>query len=103
MGRSKKKRSRTLEEVHPDWVVSEEIQINGRNVAKGTELSIVEERGRFIFVKHVQTPTAEWIDVIGGPKGVRVFRSFRSDRVKRVHWKNKLRESFKNSEKLESS
>jgi hypothetical protein len=103
MGRNKKKRSKTLEEVHPDWTVTEEMQINGRNVTKGTELSITEERGRFVFIKHVQTPATEWIDVIGGPKGVRVFRSFRTDRVKRVHWKNRLRESFKNSEKPESS
>jgi len=103
MGRRKKQRSATLAEVHPDWVVSEEIQINGRNVVRGTELSITAERGRFLFVKHVQTPTAEWIDVIGGPKGIKMFRSFRPDRVKRVHWKNKLRESFKHSEKLESS
>jgi hypothetical protein len=103
MGRRKKKRSNTLEEAHPDWVVTEEIQINGRNVVAGTELSISDERGRFVFVKHVQTPTAEWVDVIGGPKGVRVFRSFRTERVKRVHWKNKLRESFKYSEKRESS
>lgn len=103
MGRRKKKRSNSLEEVHPDWVVTDEMQINGRYVVAGTELSIENERGRFVFVKHVQTPTAEWVDVIGGPKGVRVFRSFRTEKVKRVHWKNKLRESFKDSGKPESS
>lgn len=79
--------------MHPDWVVSEEIQINGRNVVVGTELSIVDERGRFRFLQHVQTPTAEWIDVIGGPEKVRMYRSFRPERVKRVHWKNRMRES----------
>lgn len=95
MGRKKKKRSNSLEEMHPDWVISKEIQINGRNVVVGTELSITDERGRFKFLQHVQTPTAEWIDVIGGPTGTRMFRSFRSERVKRVHWKNKMRESAK--------
>jgi len=92
MGRRKKKIS-NLAEAHPDWVVSEEIQINGRNVVVGTELSISNERGRFKFIKHVKTPTAEWIDVIGGPEKYRMCRSFRLDRVRRVHWKNKMRES----------
>lgn len=95
MGRRKKKRSADIAEIHPDWVISEEVQINGRNVVAGTELSITSERGRFKFVKHVQTPTAEWIDVIGGPERYKVFRSFRTDRVKRVHWKNRMRESTK--------
>lgn len=95
----KRKKSNSLEEVHPDWVVSESIQIHGRNVVSGTELSIASERGRFRFIKHVSTPTSEWIDVIGGVKGVRMFRSFRVERVKRVHWKNKLRESHRPTEK----
>lgn len=95
MGRRKKKQSNPLSEVHPDWIISEEIQINGRNVVSGTELSITGERGRFKFIKHVQTPTAEWIDVVGGATGHKAWRSFRSDRVKRVHWKNKMRESVK--------
>lgn len=95
MGR-KKKKANSLADMHPDWIISNEIQINGRNVVVGTELSITDERGRFRFIQHVQTPTAEWIDVIGGPTGTRMFRSFRSNRVKRVHWKNKLRENSKN-------
>lgn len=95
MGRRKKKRSNDILDVHPDWVISEEIQINGRNVVAGTELSVTSERGRFKFIKHVQTPTAEWIDVVGGSSGHKSFRSFRPERVKRVHWKNKMRESKK--------
>lgn len=91
MGRRKKKRSNDLSQIHPDWVISEKIQINGRWLTAGTEVSITGERGRFMFMKHVQTPTAEWIDVIGGPTGHKCWRSFRSDRVKRVHWKNKMR------------
>lgn len=96
MGR-KKKKANSLADVHPDWIVSEEMQINGRNVVVGTELSITNERGRFKFIKYVQTPTAEWIDVIGGPEKCRMCRSFRPDRVKRVHWKNKMRASKKES------
>jgi hypothetical protein len=96
MGKSKKKKSNLLSEIHPDWVVTEQIQINGRYVSSGTELSILGERGRFVFIKHVQTPTAEWIDVVGGPERHRTYRSFRSDRVKRVHWKNRTRQNSGN-------
>lgn len=95
MGR-RKKTKKTVADIHPDWVISEEMQINGRNVVVGTELSILNERGRFKFLKHVKTPTAEWIDVIGGPDKYRMCRSFRPERVKRVHWKNKMRASSKN-------
>lgn len=71
-----------------DWEVSTEMQINGRYVEPGTELKISGERGRFRFVKHVVASSGEWIDVWGGPKGSESMRSFRSDRVKRVHYKN---------------
>jgi hypothetical protein len=71
------------------WEVATELQINGRNVEKGTELKIKGERGRFRFVKHVVAPSGEWIDVWGGPKGSESLRSFRLERVSRVHYKNK--------------
>lgn len=71
-----------------NWDVSTEIQINGRNVTKGTELKIKGERGRFRFVKHVKTATSEWVDVWGGPKGAECLRSFHMERVVRVHSKN---------------
>lgn len=76
------------------WLRETEIVINGRNVVPGTELSIRGERGRFHFIERVTTEKmSTWISVIGGPKGERMFRSFNEDRVKTVHWKNKLRES----------
>jgi hypothetical protein len=99
----KKKVMPTLEDVHPEWIIFDEIQINGRNIMSGTEISITSEKGRFRFIKYVKTPSAEWIDVIGGPKGSKMFRSFRPEQVKTVHWKNKLRESFKDSEKSVSN
>ena len=71
-----------------NWVCTTELQINGRNVEPGTELKITGQRGRFRFVKHVNTGTSEWIDVWGGPKGAESLRSFRMDQVKRVHYKN---------------
>jgi hypothetical protein len=76
------------------WIISEEIQINGRNVVKGTELKISGERGRFRFVKHVLNGEIEWIDVHGGRKGAENMRSFRPDRVKTVHYKNKTGENL---------
>jgi|TARA_R110000782_G_scaffold102516_3_gene189684 hypothetical protein len=85
-----KKRTYQPEAVRPNehWVYTTELQINGRNVTPGTELKITKERGRFRFVQHVNSGEAEWIDVWGGPKGSESLRSFRIDRVRRVHYKN---------------
>jgi hypothetical protein len=71
------------------WTYVTEIQINGRNVSSGTELKINGERGRFRFIRAVKTESGkEWIDVWGGAKGAEQWRSFKVDRVKRVHYKN---------------
>ncbi len=70
------------------WVCETAIQVNGRNVTLGTEVKIRGVRGRFRFVKKVTTPTTEWIDVWGGPKGAESMRSFRLEQIKTVHYKN---------------
>lgn len=70
------------------WICETEIQVNGRNVTFGTELKIRGVRGRFRFIKKVTTPTTEWVDVWGGPKGAESMRSFRLDKIKTVHYKN---------------
>lgn len=103
-----KKQNKKNVKGHPDsWIVKNEIQVNGRTVITGTELSITGEAGRFRFVKHVKTPTAEWIDVVGGRKGYSVFRSFYVSRVKTVHYKNKTVENAvkerKEQKKLENA
>jgi hypothetical protein len=74
-------------------VISEEWTTQGRNLVKGTELSIRGERGRFQFIRHVYNPKldVEWVDVIGGARGAKQFRSFAPVRIKTVHWKNKIR------------
>jgi hypothetical protein len=77
------------------WVVSETWKCHGREVVKGTELSISGVRGRFRFVKHVKTPDHEWVDVVGGVKGSSHFRSFAPDRVRTVHRLNRTRENSK--------
>ena len=77
------------------WVIKTEIQINGRHVSPGTELKISNQRGRFQFIKHVVTDKGvEWIDVWGGTKGGESWRSFRPDRVKTVHYKNKTTQNL---------
>lgn len=85
-----------LQPLPADWVISEEIQIHGRNVSKGTELSIKGESGRFRFIKHIKTESKEWVDVIGGKRGYQSFRSFDISRVKTVHYKNKTRQNKSN-------
>ena len=86
MGRRRKVEKR--DNPSKDWVINEEMQVNGRHIQKGTELKIEGEWGRFRFIKHVVTPTAEWVDVWGGIKHREQMRSFRVEQIKRVHYKN---------------
>lgn len=82
MGRRKKN---TTPRANAHWIITEELVINSRKVVRGTELKIKGERGRFRFIKHVDTGTKQWIDVYGGLKGHEMLRSFPEDRVMRVH------------------
>lgn len=69
---------------HPlDWTITTEWRKGPRTlVTPGTELSIAGERGRFRFVRHISRPNGlEWVDVIGTSG----WRSFRPERVRRVH------------------
>ena len=89
MGRKRKDVGPVVPSPNVGWVYTTEIQINGRNVSAGTELKITGERGRYRFIRQVKTEKGvEWIDVWGGPKGSEQWRSFRTDRVRRVHYKN---------------
>jgi hypothetical protein len=90
MGRKKKSTEPDVARPNANWEYITEMQINGRNVTKGTELKISGERGRFVFVNYTKTDKGrEWITVWGGPKGMESTRSFYLDRVKTVHSKNK--------------
>jgi len=98
----KRKNSKQTPNVSADWVKSYSIQINGRNVESGTELKIKGQRGRFRFIHHVVTPAgAEWIDVWGGPKGSEQWRSFRTEQVQRVHYKNQTGKNLVKARKEE--
>jgi hypothetical protein len=77
------------------WIYQKEIQINGRNVVPGTEVKVSGERGRFRFIQHVTNHNGVmWVDLWGGPKGAENCRSFRPDRIKRVHYKNQTVENL---------
>lgn len=91
MARKKKAVKEDDPSIH--WIRSETYMVHNRHLVRGTELSIQGERGRFKFVQHVHNPEldVEWVDVIGGKRGVKEFRSFRPERIKRVHYKKKLR------------
>jgi len=76
------------------WAVSQTYEHQGKTLARGQGLTITGERGgRFTFYEHVvaqprpgsrKRKPAEWITVLGGPLGVKQFRSFRPDRIGRV-------------------
>jgi hypothetical protein len=75
-----------------DWVISTELQVNGRHICPGTELKISGEPGRFRFVRHVVNGAGNaWVDVVGGIKGHEITRSFRPERIRTVHRLTRLR------------
>lgn len=88
MARKKRPDLPVVPKPNDGWEYITEMQINGRYVEPGTELKISGERGRFRFIKKVNTGKAEWIDVWGGPKGAECMRSFKVEKVSRVHYKN---------------
>jgi hypothetical protein len=73
-----------------DWRVETHFVWNRRHIEVGTELKVTGIRGRVRFVKHVRTPTAEWIDVIDRDKH---FRSVKPERIRTVHRIKKTREN----------
>lgn len=88
MSAKKRLKKKAQNPLPADWTVSTEFTSpSGRILTPGVEVSIRGERAaRFRFLKHVRKDDgSEWIDVIGGPKGVNSWRSFRPERIKRVH------------------
>lgn len=87
-----RKRGPAVTAYPPSWVVETETEINGRHVTAGTELTIEDSEGRklpgrYRFDKRVLNTAngAEWISVIGGPKGTDSWRDFRPGQVRTVH------------------
>lgn len=68
------------------------VWIHGRELAPGTEVSIIGERGRFRFLGGTTTSAGQLVlDFIGGPDGHECWRSFYAARVRTVHRINRMR------------
>lgn len=63
------------------WKYKNQFTLNGEKIVEGTLLKVDGIPGKFKFLNHVKTPTAEWIDVWGGTKGSEAMRSFRAERL----------------------
>lgn len=61
---------------------------SGRHLTPGTELKITGQRGRFRFLRYVDTGKAQWIEVIDRDRKCRFFRL---DRVRTVHRTTRMR------------
>ena len=67
------------------WIRSAEYPApSGRWLRPGVEFAVRGERGRYRFLEHVDTGAAQWVSAIGGTKGVRMYRAFAPERVKKV-------------------
>ena len=64
-------------------------KINNRILERNTEISITGESGRFKYIHNNNIDGS--ITCYGGKTGHAMFRSFTPDRVKRIHYKKKLR------------
>lgn len=68
------------------------VQVNGRWLEPGAEVSISGERGRFRYIKLSTTSDGRVVlDFIGGRSNHEVLRSFYPDRVRTVHYKTRMR------------
>jgi hypothetical protein len=69
----------------PTWNTTETYVHNGKTMVPGTEFAVAGERGaRFRFLSFVQAGDKVWINAIGGPHKVVMWRSFRPDRISRI-------------------
>jgi len=82
---ARRKAKSTVSRLPEAWLVEYDIHLGRRHLTPGTEVKIQGERGRYRFIKRVTTPTAQWLDFVGGPAGHASWRSFGEERVKTVH------------------
>lgn len=72
------------------WVCKEIVSLPiGKTIERGDEVQIPWE-GRFRFLRHVVNEAgSEWVDLYGGKAHHETVRSFRLDRITKVH-KNRI-------------
>lgn len=65
----------------------EDIRVNGRRLRpRITEVTIIDERGRFLYLGASYSTTGTLsLNFLGGKPGHEKFRSFRQHRIKIVH------------------
>lgn len=67
------------------WTTTDTYEFNGKTMVQGSEFAVAGERGaRFRFLSYVETPDSCWINAIGGPNNVAMWRSFRPSQVTRI-------------------
>ena len=72
--------------IHPNG----DIQINGRWLTEGSEVSIYKNRGIYRFINSVETSDGKIVlNFIGGPLNHTMMRSFYPHQVKTIHNKKK--------------
>jgi len=72
-----------------EWTISHRVQVNGRWLTPGVEVTVNRIKGRLVFLRHVTTPCGnEWLDFMSG-KGT---RSAKIDEVATVHRARKERQ-----------
>jgi hypothetical protein len=64
-------------------------KVHNRILERNTEITIDGEAGRFKFISMNASDGS--ITCFGGRQGYGMFRSFMPDRIKRVHYKKKMR------------
>lgn len=62
---------------------------NNRWLERGTEFSVHGVSGRFKFFAYNERDHS--VTCYGGKQGHGMWRSFKVDRIKRIHWKPKMR------------
>lgn len=63
-----------------------DVQVNGRWLNIGSEVSVTGERGRFRYLGHSKSSDGKLIlNFLGGSNGHELMRSFYPERIKTVH------------------
>lgn len=75
------------------WEVSTATQVHGRHLTPGMEVSVVGLRGRFRFVKRVDTEKGSWLVLWGGKTGKEKYHHVDPEKVRTVHRLTKMREA----------
>jgi len=69
-------------QLHPDG----QVQVNGRWLRVGSEVSIKNRRGKYRYTGHALTQSGQLVlNFIGGPPNHEMMRSFYPDQIKTVH------------------